>query len=156
MSRGDVARYRVPPVREHSRRTLAEHLTVRFQALARLYGSALIRLPLDSRLRREMLARGVRDSAEAWNRRDRDAFLAAFDPEAEINFVGGAPVGVEDRYRGREGALRWIATIDEAWESNRLEPQGLIDFGDRFLVLHHNRARGRGSGVELTTTSASS
>jgi ketosteroid isomerase-like protein len=150
MSRENVARYRVPPVRERSRRTLAQHIFVRFPSLARLYGSALIRLPVTSRLRRELAARGVRDNAEAWNRGDREAVLAGLDPEFELNLIGEA-VGAdfEDRYRGREGVMRFWTAVDEAWESNRLEPQEIIDFGDRYLALYRNRGRGRGSGVEV-------
>jgi hypothetical protein len=150
MSEENVARYRVLPVRERSRRTLAEHLRVRFPSLARLYSSPLIRLPVTSRLRRELVARGIRDNAEAWNRRDREVFLAPADPEVELNPIGEAVgVDLEDRYRGPEGVMRFSTAVDEAWGSNQLEPQEIIDFGDRYLVLHRNRVRGRGSGIEV-------
>jgi hypothetical protein len=81
MSQQNVARYRVPPVREHSGRTLAEHYFVRSPSLARPYASAANRLPVTSRLRRELVARGVRDAAAAWNRRDREAVLTLAGPE---------------------------------------------------------------------------
>jgi ketosteroid isomerase-like protein len=150
MSKEDVARYRVPPVRPRSRRTLVEVVPLRLPRLARLLRSALLRLPLHSRLRRELVARGIRDSAEAWNRGDRELFLAAIDPEVEFNVVNrAAGVDLEDRYDGHEGARRYWATIDEAWETIRVEPQEMIDFGDRYLVLQTWRARGRGSGVEV-------
>jgi hypothetical protein len=45
--------------------------------------------------------------------------------------------------------MRFWTAVDEAWAGNRLEPQELIDFGDRYLVLYRNRVRGRGSGIEL-------
>jgi ketosteroid isomerase-like protein len=139
MSQENVARYPVPPVRPRSRRGLRHRLYLRFPRLARLYWAALWRLPIGSRLRRELLARG-----------DRDAFLAVVDPDAELNLfgqVGG--LGLEDRYRGGEGVRRFWAAIDEAFEGHWFELQEVIDFGDRYLLLARLRARGRGSGVEL-------
>jgi hypothetical protein len=150
MSQERVARYRVPPVRSRSRRTLVERLALRFPRFARLYGSALLRLRPDSRLRRELLPRAIRDNTEAYNRGDREAFLVGIDPEGEINPIGGAAgLDLGGHYHGREGFMRFFATIDEALESNRLEPEEVIDFGNRYLVLHHIRARGRGSGVDV-------
>ena len=150
MSQENVVRYPVPPLRRRSRRTLVEVLALRLPRFARLYRSALWRLPPRSRLRRELLARIVRDSAEAWNRGDRDVLLAGADPELEFNLFGQlGGVGFEDHYHGREGARRYWATIEAAWEGNRLEPQGVVDFGDRYLALFHNRARKRASGVEV-------
>jgi ketosteroid isomerase-like protein len=150
MSQEHVARYPVPPVRPRSRRGLRHRLYLRFPRLARLYGAALWRLPPGSRLRRELLGRAVRDGYEAYNRGDREAFLAVVDPDFEISLsgqVGG--LGLEDRYHAREGAMRFFAAIDEAFEGNWFELQEVIDFGDRYLLLARLRARGRESGVEL-------
>jgi ketosteroid isomerase-like protein len=150
MSGENVARYWVPPVRPRSRRTLVQSLALRLPGLARLYRTALWNVPPRSRLRRELLARLIRDFAEAFNRGDRAAFLAGLDPEIDLNLfgqVGG--LGFEDHYHGREGVLRYLDALEDAWESNLLEPQGVIDFGDRYLALHNLRARGRGSGAEV-------
>jgi hypothetical protein len=159
VSEEKVARYRVPPVREQSRRTLAEHFFVRFPSLARPYWSAVMRLPVTSRLRRELVARGARDTAAAWNRRDREVLLNLAGPEFNLYPMGGEAIGgdleertradFEERYRGPEGMMRFFTTVDAAWGDNRLEPQEIIDIGDRYLVLFHNRLRGRGSGIEM-------
>jgi ketosteroid isomerase-like protein len=150
MSQESFVRYRVPPVRSSPRRTFVQRVNVSFPRAGRLFVAALLRLPLRSRLRRELLARAIRDGTEAYNRRDREALFATADPDVEFNQIG-QPVGVdtEDRYHGHEGVRRYFAAIDEAWETNRLEPQEVIDFGDRYLVLHRLRNRGRGSGAEV-------
>jgi ketosteroid isomerase-like protein len=118
--------------------------------VARLWRSACLRLPVGSRLRRELFAQATCDGAEAWNRGDPEAFLALVDRDVEFNIAGQfAGVDTDDRYVGHEGGRRYLAAIDDAWETNRLEPQEVIDFGDRSLVLHRNVARGKGSGVEV-------
>jgi ketosteroid isomerase-like protein len=125
-------------------------LAVRLPRLARLYRSALFRLPPDSRPRRELLARAIRDACETWNTGDREAFLAGFDPEIEFNLVGEfGGLDIEDHYHGREGVLRYLAALDDAWQSSRLEPHAVLDFGDRYLALHRLRTRGRGSQVDV-------
>jgi SnoaL-like domain len=112
--------------------------------------SALSRLPSRSRLRRELVARAIRDGAETYNRRDREAFLIPFDPDVEFNVLGqSGGLDFESRSRGHEGFMRFFATIDEAFEDNVIEPREAIDFGDRLLVLYRLRTLGRGSGVKL-------
>lgn len=79
------------------------------------------------------MTRVICDSAAAYNRGDREAFFAVIDPDVEFNHFG--EVGGLDRYRGRELLARFFATIDAAWDVNRLEPQAVIDFGDRYLTF---------------------
>jgi hypothetical protein len=74
MSRGNVTRSAIPPVRRRSRRTAYERLGLRFQEVARLLRVAFLRLPPGWRLRRELLARSIRDSMEAFARRDTRCF----------------------------------------------------------------------------------
>jgi ketosteroid isomerase-like protein len=107
-------------------------------------------LPSRSRLRREVMARRMRDGAEAYNRRDYEAFLLPFDPDVEFNVLGqGGGLDFEKRSRGHEGLMRFWTVIDEAFEDNWLEPQEAIDLGNRVLGIYHLHARGRGSGLEL-------
>jgi ketosteroid isomerase-like protein len=58
-------------------------------------------------------------------------------------------------YDGYEGLLRGLGEVRDAWERFTLEPERFIDAGDRVVVIHRVRARGRGSGVELEARSAS-
>jgi ketosteroid isomerase-like protein len=133
MSQEKVARYRVPKTRSRSSRTFAERLALKLPASVGLYRSALSRLPLRSRLRRELVTRVICDSAAAYNRGDREAFFAVVDPDVEFNHFG--EIGGLDRYHGRELLATFFATIDAAWDVNRLEPQAVIDFGDRYLTF---------------------
>jgi ketosteroid isomerase-like protein len=150
MSEENVARYPVPPVRPRSRRTLVERLGLRFPSLVRFSLSGMSWLPPRSRLRRELLARAIRDGAETYTRRDYEAFLIPFDPEVEFNVLGqSGGLDFESRSHGHDGLMRFFATIDEAFEDNVIEPQEAIDFGDRLLALYRLRTLGRGSGVEL-------
>jgi ketosteroid isomerase-like protein len=58
-------------------------------------------------------------------------------------------------YDGYEGLIRAFTEVRDAWEQFALEPEQFIDAGDRVVVIHRVRARGRGSGVELVDRSAS-
>lgn len=125
-----------------------ERFTLRFPRLARVIRAAVLGLPPKSRLRQAIVRRGVRINAEAYNRRDVDAFLAPLDARAQVNLIGefeGA--AVEDRYEGRPGVMEFLASLDEVWENARFEPRELIDFGDRYLLLIISRGRGRDSGM---------
>jgi len=70
----------LPPLSEtaSSRRTLDEHLLVRFPALFRLLSAAFMRLPPRSRLRRVLLARRMTRAYAAYNRRDFDLILTGW------------------------------------------------------------------------------
>jgi ketosteroid isomerase-like protein len=119
--------------------------------IGRLFGSALIRLRVNSRLRREILARAVRDNSEAWNRGDHECLVASLAPDFELQIIGQLPgIDLEHRYTGREGVMRFRESLGEVWgDSARLEPQEIVDFGDRYLVLSRVRGRGKGSGIEV-------
>jgi ketosteroid isomerase-like protein len=58
-------------------------------------------------------------------------------------------------YDGYEGLIRAFTEVRDAWEQFALEPEQFIDAGDRVVVVHRVRARGRGSGVEIVDRSAS-
>jgi ketosteroid isomerase-like protein len=89
----------------------------------------------------------VRVLVEAWNRGDRDAWLAAWDQEAEFyplrSQVEGRP------YRGHEGLRQFWVEIGGVWGSARLRVDEVRDAGDRFVALGNLAAAGRPSGVEL-------
>jgi ketosteroid isomerase-like protein len=82
-------------------------------------------------------------AADAFNRRDLDAFLALTDPDAEflprIAFVEGS-------FRGHDGAIRWWRNLLEAFPDYTIEIVEVQDFAD--LTLAAVRTRGRGAGSE--------
>jgi hypothetical protein len=79
--RGVRIALRPPSERASRRRSLDEHLRVRFPALFRLFSDAFLRLPPRSRLRQLMLPHFIGRAYAAGNRRDFDLILTANDPE---------------------------------------------------------------------------
>jgi ketosteroid isomerase-like protein len=82
------------------------------------------------------------------------ADLAEFcDPEVHVDQT--RRVLNPASYDGYEGLIRAFSEVRDAWEQFALEPEQFIDAGDRVVVIHRVRARGRGSGVEIVDRSAS-
>jgi ketosteroid isomerase-like protein len=147
MPQKDVARYRVPAVRQVSRRTLLDRVALRFPAAARRLRAAVLRLPVGSRLRGAILARSIRDNAEAYSRRDYEVFALQFDPDVVIETRDVFP---EDTiYQGPGALQRLPAMIEDVWSDYRIEPEVVVDLGDRYVLFARHRARGRGSGVDV-------
>jgi ketosteroid isomerase-like protein len=68
-------------------------------------------------------------------------------PEVELHLSGVFP-DLEPPYRGREGFRALNDHLNAPWEEISLEPERVIDLGERILVLSHFRARGR-DGIEV-------
>jgi ketosteroid isomerase-like protein len=84
----------------------------------------------------------------ALNRRDRDAWIASFDPDMEavsglVTAEGGAP------FRGLEGASDWFDNLGEVYESVQARLEQTIVVGDVALQLLRVEYVGKGSGVAL-------
>ncbi len=45
--------------------------------------------------------------------------------------------------------------VAQVWDEFTLEPERMIEDGDRVIVFEHRRGRGSGSGVEVDQRSAS-
>jgi ketosteroid isomerase-like protein len=89
----------------------------------------------------------VRACIDAFNRGDFEASLAFLDDDVEWHDPPDVPdAGV---HRGPEEVRRWTAGWMKAWESYTAEAVELIDAGDQVVVVHYERGRGRGSGVEV-------
>ena len=149
-------RYRIslPNEKSAQRRTLDERLFLRFPAAYRLLADRVLRLPQRSRLRRLLLTRIGRRAAAAANRRDFDVLLYGFDPAIELELpesqVGGyLPPDLPGVHRGRDAYRHMWEGLIEAWPDLTLEPEELIDFGDRLLAAVQLRAHGRHSGIAL-------
>jgi ketosteroid isomerase-like protein len=144
-------------VREHSRRTLDQRLSLRFPRLAAAGFRLLGRLPPSSRVRRAALRRAAQLGMEAYNRRDLDAVAIAFHPDLEYypyrEFVEAALA--EPCYHGPAGYHEYIGATYDVWGANvRLEGTELIDLGDRVVMLADMPMRAEASGVPLTETYA--
>jgi ketosteroid isomerase-like protein len=140
-------------LRPRSARTLDQRLSVRFPRLAVEVLRPLGQLPPRSRLRRAALLRAVGLALEAYNRRDLDAVVAAWDPGFEYRpDPAWVKAGlVDSSYYGAQGYRRYIATADEVWGGeNHLAGGELIDLGEQFVVLADVSMRAQASGVPLT------
>ena len=141
-----------PLRRSGRRRSLDERLAVRFPALVRLIAVAVFRLPPGSRLRRALLSRRARQGYAASSRRDFDFALTVYDPDVEVRFVdsgGVIPPDLVGVQRGHEGFRRIWGQAIEAMEDLRMEPEELIDAGDRLLLTGYWRGHGTGSGLPV-------
>ena len=92
----------------------------------------------------------VRLVYEGWARGDFSEG-AAFHPEVEFEMVDWPePV----RSRGVEEMQRMWRTTLSAWDDFRAQPDDFVDYGDNVLVLNSIRARGKGSGAEVSAQTA--
>jgi len=93
----------------------------------------------------------VRRHVEAWNRRDRAAYVASFRPDAEIDWSRARALyrGV---YRGRE---QQKAFWDEFWSTFEDSQQihDLTEAGSEVVVWNTSHMWGR-DGIEVTARSA--
>ena len=89
----------------------------------------------------------IRRWTDAFNRRDFDSVIEDLDPEVELHEWPAAP-GART-YRGPEGIRKALDSWFEAWEWMQVEIENIEEAGDRILVTAHQRAKGRGSAVEV-------
>ena len=90
-----------------------------------------------------------RRALEAYNRRDIDTFLDAFDPMVEIHPLTLAMFGQEATvYRGHEGIRQFVREVDEVLPQLQVEVLEVRDLGERIIASGRLRARGRASGAE--------
>ena len=80
-------------------------------------------------------------AADAFNRRDLDAFLALLDDD-----VQGVPlaIDIDGGYRGHDGIRRWWGDLVDAFPDLTIEVVGVSDPGD--LTISAVRMRGHGAG----------
>jgi ketosteroid isomerase-like protein len=85
----------------------------------------------------------------AWNRGDRDGWLASTHPEIEWSSAIIRQVeGAETVYRGRAEMLRFWDEWHALW-SLHIEVSEVRDLGDSVLAVAVLRTTGKGSGVEV-------
>jgi len=159
MSRENVATYPVAPLRRRrfKRRRLDERLLLRFPRLASAVRSAVFRLPVGSRLRRAIFSTACRQGFDALRRGEYEAMAAVCHPEVETTYLTapGEKVGdLETEYKDREGLIQSLRSWSEAWSDWALEPNEMVDFGDRLLVRGLFVGRGKLSGVTTEQSGA--
>lgn len=70
-----------------------------------------------------------------------------FDPEVVLKPAGVLPETEE--MRGRDGAVRFLATQTEAFDALRFESQEFIEAADRLVVTLRISGHARHSGIEI-------
>jgi ketosteroid isomerase-like protein len=86
-------------------------------------------------------------AVDAWNRGDREAWMALWDGEAEFYPLRAQLEG--ESYSGHEGLERFLAEMTEEWKEVRFEIEETRDAGEQVIGIGRFRARGRASGVDL-------
>jgi ketosteroid isomerase-like protein len=94
----------------------------------------------------------VRQSLDAYGRRDIEALRALNHPDLELDWSAsrGSLAGV---YRGFEDALRFYTEYYEAFQETVIEPYRFIDAGEAVVVPNIAHQRGR-DGIEVSARSA--
>jgi ketosteroid isomerase-like protein len=85
---------------------------------------------------------------DAWNRGDRDAFLALLDPEIDIETSGAFP-DLAPNYHGHQRAAKFWSQMLEPWDEFHIEVERVEEEGDIVAAGIRFRARGHDSGVEV-------
>jgi ketosteroid isomerase-like protein len=89
----------------------------------------------------------MREAIDAWNRNDRDEWLAVFAPKAEWHTTGRfADRGI---YRGRDALARYWAEFREDVEELSTSVSGMRAIDDKVLVAATATGRGRRSKAEF-------
>ncbi len=86
--------------------------------------------------------------ADALNRHDREAWIAAFHPECE-GFSGLVSMESVEAYRGKEGAGQWFDNLSEVYERVEAKREQTVAVGDHALHLVRVEYVGKASGVAL-------
>jgi len=90
----------------------------------------------------------MRRSLDAFDRRDRAAWLALRDQDSEVVTIGAWPEA--DVIRGREAAWDFYVDVVEAFERRAYGAVELRDAGaDKVLVHQQNEVRGTTSGADV-------
>ena len=85
-----------------------------------------------------------RRGADAFNRRDLDAYLVVMDDDVEVIPRAVAMEG-GDNYHGHDGVRRWWKDLFDVFPDFTVEVVEAHDLGDVTLALLCQRARGAGS-----------
>jgi ketosteroid isomerase-like protein len=92
----------------------------------------------------------IRESYDAFNRRDLEALLRLYDPGCEWDLSNYPEWPEEKLYRGRDGLAEFFEAWFDPWEDFYLEIEQIVDLpASRALVVGCGRGRGRVSGAEV-------
>jgi ketosteroid isomerase-like protein len=95
----------------------------------------------------------MRQTTDAWNSRDIEAFVAYCDESIEWHSTFAAVGGAV--YHGHDGLRRYQRDMEDAWgDEIRLEPEAYFDLGEHTLGFYVVHGRGQHSGVDVAMPNA--
>jgi ketosteroid isomerase-like protein len=94
----------------------------------------------------------VRSHLEAWNRRDKAAYVASFRSDAEIDWSRARAL-FRGFYRGREEQKAFWDEFWSTFEDSQLEIHSMTEAGSEVVVWNTGHMWGR-EGIEVTARSA--
>ncbi len=90
---------------------------------------------------------------DAVNRRDIEAVLGAYSPDAQMVTLTSAFLQGRG-YEGHDGIRDYFSSMADVWQDLTLSPEEATDLDGHVLVRGHWRSRGRGSGAEVDAPAA--
>jgi ketosteroid isomerase-like protein len=91
----------------------------------------------------------IESALDAWNSGEVRAFTDYMAEDVAWLEVSGRPEGGTTERVGRNRLRQSLESLFDAWESYRLDVEGVHDVGGRVLAIVREVARGRASGVEI-------
>jgi ketosteroid isomerase-like protein len=124
-------------------------------ALLRALQRGFARLPLGSQLRRREVKRLNALAWAAASREDYEVPLLFCEPDVEIRMAAeiARSLGLAESYHGHQGFLDCWRDYRQDMAEMRVEPEQIIDLGDRVAVRATMVAVGRSGGVAIRQTS---
>ena len=89
----------------------------------------------------------VRTGYEAWNRGDIGWAMEHLDPQVELHDPPEAPDA--QVWHGHEGYRRQLEQFMGAWQAASLEPEEIVDAGDKVLVRVRYWGRAKNEDIEV-------
>jgi ketosteroid isomerase-like protein len=133
------------------RRTPDERFFLRFPTLYRRQAAVFWRATGQSRLRRLIVAYSIQRGYAALNRRDYEVVLMRSDLEVEYRPSAELmPPDLEPIFYGHDGYRKLWRRWFDAFEDMRFDPEEILVFGDRLLVVARQGGHGSGSGVPMS------
>ena len=132
-------------------RSLDQRLRARAPGVLHALTRRALRLPLRSRLRNVLIDQATRSGFDAYNRRDWDVVLAAYDPNVEI--VLHHVQQMEAIRHGHDGWRHYWHEWFDVWDESHMEPTEIVELSDRLLLLGSTRCRNH-RGLTLEEPSA--
>ena len=97
-----------------------------------------------------MVQTQVKRGFAAMARSDVDLVVLNYEPEAEVEMVAMAALGMAERYRGHAGIRALYADIDSVFAEWRWDIREIVDAVNSIAIRADFAGVGRGSGAETS------